>query len=345
MSLNMLFYDELFCNTNESDHYNGCYIGKLNESQKDNRVNVLIAGASGFIGHKLVKVLQSDHLITVLGRDIANLQRNFSEPVNIVTWEMLPDLEASTYDAVINLCGYNIAALRWSDTVKKQLIDSRVKTTATLVDWAITQQAKPQFICANAVGIYGMQDNADNTELDEDSPIDFENPRDFLSEIGVRWQQALQPAIDYGMNVTTTRFGIVLGKGGGVLKKLSLSFYMGFGSIIGDGKQIMSWVHIDDVVNAIIFLLNKPELTGAFNLTSPNPVAQAEFARALATTMHRPLFLKMPAFVIRMLFGEMGECLLLKGQRVVPNRLIEAGYDFCYPNLMDALQHEYARED
>lgn len=305
-------------------------------------MNVLIAGASGFIGHKLVTALQSDHVVTVLGRDMANLQRQFLKPVSIVTWEMLPNLKASGYDAIINLCGYNIAASRWSDNVKKQIIDSRVKTTATLVDWAIKQQAKPHFICANAVGIYGMQDNTDNAELDEYSPIDFEHPRDFLSEIGVRWQQVLQPAIDYGMSVTTTRFGVVLGKGDGVLKKLAPSFYMGLGSIIGDGKQMMSWVDIDDVVGAISFLLNKPELTGAFNVTSPNPVTQAEFARALATTMHRPLLLKMPAFVIRMLFGEMGECLLLKGQRVVPSRLIESGYEFHYPELMDALRHEYA---
>jgi hypothetical protein len=303
---------------------------------------VLIAGASGFIGHKLVTALQSDHVVTVLGRDMANLQRHFSKPVNAVTWDMLPDLEASGYDAVINLCGYNIAASRWSDVVKKQLIDSRVKTTATLVDWAIKQQAKPHFICANAVGIYGMQDNADNAELDEYSPIDFEHPRDFLSEIGVRWQQALQPDVNYGMSVATMRFGVVLGKGDGVLKKLAPSFYMGLGSIIGDGKQMMSWVDIDDVVGAISFLLNKPALTGTFNVTSPNPVTQAEFARALATTMHRPLLLKMPAFVIRMLFGEMGECLLLRGQRVVPSRLIESGYEFRYPELVDALRHEYA---
>ena len=186
-----------------------------------------------------------------------------------------------------------------------------------------------------------MQDNADKAALDEDSPIDFEHPRDFMSEIGIRWQQAMQPAIDYGLNVVSTRFGVVIGYGEGILKKLSPSFYMGFGSVIGDGNQMMSWVHIDDVVGAIIFLLNKPDLKGVFNLTSPHPVSQAEFARALATTMHRPLLLKMPAFVIRVLFGEMGDCLLLKGQRVVPNRLIKLGYEFRYPNLVDALRHEY----
>ncbi len=305
-------------------------------------MNILIAGATGFIGKKLVTTLQSNHTITVLGRNIETLHRYFTQPIHTVTWENLPDLKASTYDAVINLCGYNIAAARWSDRVKAQIIESRVKTTSVLVDWALKQEAKPHFMCANAVGIYGIQDNTDNTALDEDSPIDFEHPRDFMSEIGIRWQQALQPAIDYGLKVTTTRFGVVIGKGDGILKKLTPSFYMGLGSIIGDGSQMMSWVHVDDVVSAIIFLLNHPELTGAFNLTSPHSVSQAEFARVLATTMHRPLLLKMPAFMIRILFGEMGDCLLLKGQRVLPTRLTKLGYEFRYPNLVDALRHEYA---
>ncbi len=304
-------------------------------------MNVLIAGATGFIGKKLVTAVQSTHTVTVLGRDKANLRRHFTRPINTVTWESLPNLDASTYDAVINLCGYNIAAARWSDGVKEQIIQSRVTTTSVLVEWAIKQAAKPHFICANAVGIYGMQDPADNAELDEDSLIDFEHPRDFMSEIGIRWQQALQPAIDYGLNVASTRFGVVIGYGEGMLKKLSPSFYMGLGSVIGDGSQIISWVHIDDVVSAIIFLLNKPELTGVFNLTSPHPVSQAEFARALATTMHRPLLLKVPAFVIRILLGEMGDCLLLNGQRVVPKRLLQLGYEFRYPQLLDALRHEY----
>jgi len=305
-------------------------------------MNVLIAGASGFIGQKLVRALPPNHAITVLGREKKSLERHFSNPIKLVTWEMLPQLDANTFDTIINLCGYNIAASRWNATIKKQLIESRVKTTSALVDWAIKANAKPHFICANAVGIYGIQDSHDERELDEDTPINFETPSDFLSEIGVRWQQALQPAVDYGMHVTTTRFGVVLGKDGGMLKKLSLSFYLGLGSIIGDGKQILSWVHLDDVVNGLLFLLNKPELTGAFNITSPNPVAQAEFAQTLAKIMHRPLFLRIPAFVIHLLFGEMGECLLLKGQRVVPSRLVESGYDFRYPDLMDALQHEYA---
>jgi hypothetical protein len=304
-------------------------------------MNVLIAGATGFIGSKLVRALQQNHKVTVVGRDMQNLQRQFSAPVQLATWEMLANLDASAYDAIINLCGHNIAASRWNETVKKDIIDSRVETTSTLINWAIKHHVKPHFICANAVGIYGVQDSSNLVTLDESSPIDFEHPHDFLSEIGIRWQQALQPAIDYGMNVTSTRFGVVLEKGEGILKKLALSFYMGLGSTIGDGKQIMSWVHIDDVVGGILFLLNKPELTGAFNITSPNPVTQAEFAAALAKALHRPLLLKMPAFVIRILFGEMGEFLLLKGQRVLPSRLIASGYQFHYPSLIDALHREY----
>lgn len=310
--------------------------------RKEEAMNILIAGASGFIGRSLVRTLQSDHSITVLGRDMANLQRHFTKQVNTITWDMLSAIDAKSFDAVVNLCGYNIAASRWNQAVKNKLIDSRVKTSTTLIDWMVKWQAKPHFICANAVGIYGGCDGSDKTIFDENSLIDTEHPRDFLSEIGIKWQLALQPAIVYGMNVTITRFGVVLDKREGMLKKLTPSFYMGLGSIIGDGQQIISWVHIDDVIGALIFLLNRPELTGAVNITSPNPISQGEFAKTLATAMHRPLFLKMPAYMIRMFFGEMGESLLLKGQRVLPTRLTEFGYEFRYPELSAALRHEFA---
>lgn len=304
-------------------------------------MNILIAGASGFIGQALVKSLQLNHHITILGRNKKTLQQAFSNTTTCYTWNELSLLDAKPFDAIINLCGVNIAASRWNDAVKKQLIDSRVNTSTLLINWLIKHQAKPHFICANAVGIYGLQSNIDQTAFDEDSFINTNNPPDFLSEIGVRWQQALQPAIDYGLSVTTTRFGVVLQKNQGMLKKLLPSFYIGLGAIIGDGRQSLSWIHINDVIGAVTFLLNKPELTGAFNLTSPNPVNQKEFSQALARCLHRPLFCKIPAFFIRLIFGEMGECLLLKGQRVVPKRLLEVGYEFQYPKLTQALQHEF----
>ncbi|ASQ46662.1 TIGR01777 family oxidoreductase [Legionella clemsonensis] len=304
-------------------------------------MNILIAGASGFIGTELVNALHSNHQITVLGRSKQKLQQHFCANIPQVTWEMLPQLDATDYDVIINLCGHNIAASRWNDKVKQLLIGSRVDTTAALVNWIITHKAQPHFYCANAVGIYGLQQNGDPRELDENTIIDFSQPRDFLSEIGIKWQQALQPGIDYGMKITSTRFGVVLKKGEGMLKQLAPSFNFGLGSILGDGKQVISWVHIEDLIGAFLFLLKHSNFTGPFNLTSPYPVNQAEFAKTLASVMHRPLWLKMPAFVIRTLFGEMGETLLLHGQRVIPKRLIEEGYQFQFPELQGALEKEF----
>ncbi|WP_028388001.1 TIGR01777 family oxidoreductase [Legionella fairfieldensis] len=304
-------------------------------------MNLLIAGASGFVGRHLVNALQTTHTITVLGRDRTLLERLFPASVKLCTWQSLEGLDANNYDVVINLCGHNIGASRWNKEIKQQLIDSRVKTSTNLINWAINYHAKPHFYCANAVGIYGMQKNGDAHVFDEDSVIDFNHPRDFLSEIGIRWQQAMQPALNHGMKVTITRFGVILEKGEGMLKKLGPSFYFGLGAVIGDGRQVISWVHIDDVVSAFLFLLHNEELTGIFNFTAPLPVSQAQFARTLAKAMHRPLLFKIPAFIIRGLFGEMGECLLLNGQRVVPKRLIEEGYQFHYPELTSALTKEF----
>ncbi len=304
-------------------------------------MNILIAGGSGFIGAELVKVLQLHHKVTVLGRNISTLQKKFSKEIDKITWSNLSQLNATSFEAVINLCGYNIAQSRWTDAIKKKLIDSRVNTNKALISWLISQVAKPHFICANAVGIYGLQNNEDPRPLDENSAINVEHPIDFLSEIGVAWQNALLPAVDDGIRVTTTRFGVVLKKRAGMLKKLELGFYFGMGSVLGSGKQIISWVHIQDVIDSLIFLLNNPQLTGAFNITSPNPVSQDEFASTFAHIIKRPLFLRVPGFFVKMLLGEMGECLLLKGQRVIPTRLRELGYQFKYPTLSEALKQEY----
>jgi uncharacterized protein (TIGR01777 family) len=303
-------------------------------------MNILIAGGSGLIGKALINALQNEHYITVVGRDKRKLQPLVTPKISYITWDELPDLNARTIDCIINLCGYNIADSRWSQRVKQQLITSRVETTARLIHWAIQNQAKPHFICANAVGIYGIQNPTDTRAFDENTPWNTTAPTDFLHEIGMRWQAAVQPAEDYGMPVTITRFGVVIKKNQGMLGKLQLSFAMGLGCIIGNGQQILSWIALDDVVDALQFLIHHPELTGAFNLTSPHPISQAEFARALAHRMHRPLWLTLPAVLVRMLFGEMGECLLLSGQRVLPKRLLAAGYTFHYPTIQDALAHE-----
>lgn len=302
-------------------------------------MNLLIAGASGFIGHCLVAAMQDSNKLTVLGRDKQKLTKDFGAKCTIISWDELKTIDAKGFDVVINLCGFNISGARWSQRVKKELIDSRVTTSDALIRWLIGQQAKPHFICANAVGIYGLQENGSKEFFDEDSTIDFDNPRDFMSEIGVRWQQALQPALDYGMPVTTMRFGVVLSIKGGMLKKLLPSFYLGLGSVIGDGSQMLSWIAMDDLIAAIRFLIERPALTGAFNLSSPNPVCQAKFAKTLSLVLHRPLFLKLPSFMVQLLFGEMGQSLLLQGQAVLPKRLVHEGFKFEFPELEQALMH------
>ncbi|STX50359.1 nucleoside-diphosphate sugar epimerase [Legionella busanensis] len=300
-------------------------------------MNILIAGGTGFIGRELINALKHKYTITVLGRNQAKLKATFPDLPHL-TWADLPEHSAQSYDSVINLSGYNIAASRWSPKVKQEIISSRVDTTTDLINWIINTQAKPRFFVANAVGIYGAEAHHDETGFDEDTVIDRQHPKDFLSEIGIKWEQALQPALDYGLESVITRFGVVLKRGEGILKKLEFSFKLGLGSVIGEGQQIMSWVHINDVIAAFLFLFDHSNLKGTFNVTSPNPITQKEFAQALAKSMHRPLMLKMPAPIVKLLFGEMGDYLLLRGQRVLPKRLLEAGFKFNHPYIDEALQ-------
>lgn len=300
-------------------------------------MNILIAGASGLIGQELIHGMYKEHQFTVLGRHKDSLRQVFHNGTISVSWDELDNLDASHFDAVINLCGLNIAASRWSPKVKDELISSRVQTSEILVQWILKQNAKPHIYCANAVGIYGLQENGDPHVLTEDTEIDLVDPKDFLSEIGIRWQQALKDAEDAGLAVTTTRFGVVLKKGKGFLGKLYPSFICGLGSVIGDGRQVLSWVDSDDLVNAYRFLLNHPKITGPVNITSPNPCMQKDFAKAFAQSLHRPLLLTTPAFVMRLLFGEMGDCLINRGQRVMPKRLLEAGFEFKRANIQEAL--------
>lgn len=306
-------------------------------------MNILIAGASGFIGKELTKALSNSHPVSVLGREMHRLEQCFPQTINKLTWDNLDSHDAKQFDIIINLSGSNIGAKRWTPSIKKELIESRTLTNKRLIDWLIKQEAHPHFYCANAIGIYGAYDK-NTVSFDESSPIsDANSENDFLKKIGLAWQQSLQPAIDSGIKVTTLRFGIVLKKGEGMLKKLELPFSLGLGSIFGNGQQMISWIHHSDLVNAIIFLLEHPEITDAINITSPNPVSQKDFAVDFAGVLKRPIFLKTPAFVINTLFGEMGNYLILKGQSVIPKRLMELGFKFQYPTLTSALLQEYQK--
>lgn len=305
-------------------------------------MNILIAGASGFIGTALTNHLSQNHKITVLGRTLEKLESIFSNDINQLTWDNLELHDAKQYDVIINLSGSSIGAKRWRSSVKKELIESRTKTNQQLVKWLIHHRAKPRFFCANAIGIYGAKDISTDC-FNEASPLPHSSD-DFLQHIGLIWEQSLQPAIDAGIPVTTLRFGVVLKKGDGMLKKLELPFRLGLGSVLSSGHQALSWIYYKDLINALDFLIEHQKVTGPVNITSPYPVTQQEFAQLLAKALKRPLFLKTPAFVVTILFGEMGNCLLLKGQRVLPKRLNELGFKFTYPKIESVLIEEFHKQ-
>lgn len=306
-------------------------------------MNILIAGASGFIGRELTKVLSKTHHVSVMGREMKHLEQMFPDTIKKLTWDNLHNYDATQFEIIINLSGSNIGAKRWTQSVKKDLIESRTQTNKKLINWLIKQDACPHYFCANAVGIYGAHDKS-TLSFDENSPINNDKSiNDFPKQICLAWQDSLQPALDTGIKVTTLRFGVVLKKGEGMLKKLEKPFSLGLGSIFGNGQQMISWIHYEDLVRAITFLLDHQNITGPINITSPNPVTQKEFAHDLALVLKRPLFLKMPSFFVKALFGEMGNYLILKGQSVVPKTLLESNFKFEYPTLISALKHEYQK--
>lgn len=304
-------------------------------------MNILIVGASGFIGTELVNSLHTTHQITVLGRDQRKLYAKFANNITKITWEQLEKTDPQKFDVIINLCGSNIGEKRWTPKIKHELISSRVNSNYKILSWLKNTSAKPRILCANAVGIYGLQDETDTSFYNENTKLDMQNPKDFMQEIGVKWQGSLNDAKEMGISTVTMRFGVVLKKGEGMLKKLELPFKLGMGSTLGNGQQVLSWVYYQDLINAILFILSHKEITGPINITSPKPVTQREFAQTFAKTLQRPLFLKTPAFVLKLMFGEMALCLLLKGQRVLPTKLESLGFKFTKPYLKDALYEEY----
>ena len=304
-------------------------------------MNILIAGGTGFVGRYLVPVLlTAGHEVLVLGRSSDKIRQCFPQSVIPVNWATLDTIDPGRVDVIINLVGHNIGASRWTDKIKQQILKSRVMATTMLSKWCATSHPQPRLLNASAIGIYGLQslDTQLSQPLDESATI---APQDFLSEVGVAWEQATQPAVEAGVAVTMMRFGVVLKRGEGMLKKLTPSFAVGLGGRVGSGQQILSWIAIEDLVAAILFLIKHPKLTGPINLVSPGALPQQAFAKALAKSMHRPCLIPLPAFIVKTLFGQMGNELLLHGQYVVPQRLEQAGFQFQYPDINAALAKDW----
>ena len=266
----------------------------------------------------------------------------FGATVPVIEWSALNLDGVAVFDAIINLAGYSIADQRWKPSVKQRIKTSRVHTTQQLAALcARLGPAAPYLLNASATGIYGTQAaSAAPHRIDENQALTFP-PNDFASEITQAWEAALSPAIDAGCTVSTMRFGVIVTQTGGVLAKLLPSVKWGLASVIGSGHQGISWMHMRDAIAAIAHLLAHPTL-GPFNFTSPHPLTQRDFIRAVAKAYHRPCFLRTPAIVLKLLLGQLADEFLIRGQWVYPQRLLDSGFHFQYPHLHEALAVETA---
>lgn len=296
-------------------------------------MRVLIAGGTGFIGTAMLREWATQHTLAVLTRNPDSAQ--LPEGVQAVGWdaqtlgEWTRTLEDA--DVLVNLVGETIAQ-RWTPEVKRRLWDSRVKTTELIVQAIQQAQTPPRVMLqASAIGIY---DQSPEATCDEDCPP----ASGFLAELGKAWEAAAAPVQERGVRLCYMRIGVVLGEGGGALERMLTPFKLGVGGPIGSGKQWLSWIHLQDVVGAAAFLMARDDLAGAFNCTAPNPVTMQEFAKALGKVLLRPALLRAPAFALRLMLGEAAD-FLLQGSRVLPRRLLEAGYEFRYPTLEPALRN------
>ncbi|MFV2005587.1 MAG: TIGR01777 family oxidoreductase, partial [Gammaproteobacteria bacterium] len=262
--------------------------------------------------------------------------RHFDHTVSTIKQlDVLNDTDG--FDVVINLAGQGIADKRWTQTIKKQIRDSRIITTQKLITYLQTAEKKPELlISGSAIGYYG---NQGEKPVDEHMSGDSPGDRNFSSKLCLDWEHEAQQAEKLGIRVCYLRTGIVLGKNGGALSKMLPAFKLGLGGPMSNGRQWMSWIHIDDLIGIILHVINNKDINGAINGTAPNPVTNKVFSSTLARVLKRPAFLSMPAFVLKLLLGEMAQELLLSGQRVIPKKILDAGYDFQYTELENAL-HE-----
>ena len=288
-------------------------------------MKVVVSGASGLIGTALLPALRA------AGHQVVRLVRREPSASDEVRWDPAAgELDTSTLDgaqAIVNLSGANIGQ-RWTAARKREILASRVDTTSLLAK-AAAELRLQAFVAAGGVGIYG--DRGDEI-LTEESSLDG----GFLADVGKAWAAAADPAREAGVQVVTFRQGIVLAREGGALERMLTPFRLGVGGRIGSGKQWLPWVARDDLVSAYLFVLTADH-AGAVNLVAPIPVTNAQFATALGKQLHRPTIIPTPAFAIRTLFGEMGEAALLQGQRVLPARLLDAGFEFSAPTIDAAL--------
>ena len=288
---------------------------------------ILVSGSSGLIGAALIPALKSN------GYEIACLVRGAASGKDQIQWDpaqpLVPE-SVSGFDAVVHLAGESIVG-RWTEAKKRRIRESRVKGTLRLAEALAQAPQRPRvLISASAIGYYG--DRGEET-LREDSA----SGSGFLPEVCREWEDATEPATKAGIRTAQMRFGLVLSRFGGALQKMLPPFRLGVGGNMGSGRQWWSWVDIDDLVGAVQHVIKTETLRGPVNVVGPSPVTNAEFTKTLASVLSRPAILPMPAFAARLVFGQMGDELLLASQRVEPAKLLASGYVFQKPDLRLAL--------
>lgn len=294
-------------------------------------MHLLITGGTGLIGRHLIpRLLQIGHQVSVVTRDVAAARDKLDARVKL--WSGInQQMDLNGIDGVINLAGEPIADKRWSASQKQQLCESRWQITEQLVSLIHASSTPPAFlISGSATGFYG--DSGEVIVTEEDPGQD-----EFTHTLCARWEQLALKAESEQTRVCLLRTGVVLAPEGGALEKMKLPFRLGVGGPIGSGKQYLPWIHIDDMIDAIIWLMDHPSLRGPFNMVAPYPVRNEQFAATLGQVMHRPAFMRTPAAAIKLMMGE-SAVLVLGGQHVLPKRLEASGFTFRWYDLQQALQ-------
>lgn len=293
-------------------------------------MKVLITGSTGLLGTELQKSF------TAKGYDLLLASRKEPQDDKHIQWSIEegftdPD-KLEGVDVVVHLAGENVSGLRWTDEKKKAIRDSRVLGTRNVVDAISKLKHKPKvFVASSAIGFYGERGEEEVTE----SSAAGDN---FLAVVCKEWEAESRRAEDAGIRTVLLRTGIVLSKDGGALATMLTPFRLGVGGVVGSGKQWMSWISLEDEIAVINYVIENENIRGAVNAVSPNPVTNHDFTKTLGDVLYRPTFLPLPEFAVSMIFGEMGDALLLASTKVMPKRLEDAGFEFKYPNLKEAIE-------
>ncbi len=299
-------------------------------------MNIVITGGTGFVGKALIpKLIEEKHRVTLLTRNPESIKGKFDDAVKLIKWdgETLGDWKQciNGADAVINLAGEPIAGKRWTAAQKKRISDSRILGTRVIAEAIEKSDIKPEvLINASAIGFYGPVEEGDVIE----SATKGEG---FLADVCDLWEKETGRVAGLGVRVVLMRIGVVLERGGGAMEKMIPPFKMFVGGPLGSGKQWFPWIHRDDIVEIVLFALQNSNISGPVNSTAPNPVRMNEFCSKLGKVMNRPSWAPVPSFMLKLMLGEMSE-MLLKGQKVIPQKLKEAGFQFKHADLEESLK-------